>query len=124
MAASGLSIDTVDIISPDHYQRNGYPHREWALLRREAPIYWYDRTLGKPFWAVTKHEDIVTLSKQPRRLVNEPRLAVFPEEEAGGETRPEEEGRHLLIMDPPVHAQYRRLISSRFTPRALRADPC
>ncbi len=35
------NLDTLDIINPDHYQQNGYPHEEWALLRREAPIYWY-----------------------------------------------------------------------------------
>ncbi len=117
MAAPHLTLDTIDIIGPDHYQQNGYPHQEWALLRRQAPIYWYDRAGGDPFWAVTKHEDIITLSKQPRRLLNQPRLAVFPEEEEAGA----EEGQHLLIMDPPMHAQYRRLISKRFTPRALRA---
>ncbi len=72
------SLDTLDIISPDHYQQNGYPHEEWAMLRREAPIYWYTRTPGVPFWAVTKHRDIITISKQPRRLLNSPRLAVFP----------------------------------------------
>ncbi len=117
MAEHTLNLDTIDIISPDLYQQKGYPHEEWALLRREAPIFWYDRTAGEPFWAVTRHADIITLSKQPRRLLNEPRLAVFPEEEG---PRPEE-GQHLLTMDPPMHAKYRRLISSRFTPRALRA---
>jgi cytochrome P450 len=117
-----LSLDTIDIIGPDHYAKNGYPHEEWALLRREAPIYWYDRTPGIPFWAVTKHEDIVTLSKQPRRFQNGPRLAVFPPDPGQSEEeRPDEFGRHLLIMDPPQHHQYRRLISNRFTPRALRA---
>ena len=117
-----LSLDTFDIIGPDHYAGNGYPHAEWALLRREAPIYWDDRTPGIPFWAVTKHEDIVTLSKQPRRFQNGPRLAVFPPDPGQTEEeRPDEFGRHLLIMDPPQHSQYRRLISSRFTPRAMRA---
>ena len=66
------SLDTLDIISPDHYQQYGYPHEEWALLRREAPIYWYTRTPGVPFWAVTKYQDIITISKQPRRLLNSP----------------------------------------------------
>ena len=120
MPAEGLTLDTIDLVGADHYQRSGYPHAEWALLRREAPVYWYDRTQGEPFWAVTKYDDIITLSKQPRRFLNAPRLAVFPEEEAADERRPEEEGQHLLIMDPPQHAQYRRLISSLFTPRALR----
>ncbi len=120
MAEHALNLGTIDIISPDLYQQRGYPHEEWALLRQEAPIYWYDRTAGEPFWAVTKHADIITLSKQPKRLLNEPRLAVFPEEDDTG-PRPEEEGQHLLIMDPPMHSKYRRLISSHFTPRALRA---
>ena len=76
------SLDTLDIISPDHYQQHGYPHEEWAMLRREAPIYWYTRTPGVPFWAVTKYRDIIAVSKQPRRLLNSPRLAVFPGDEA------------------------------------------
>ncbi len=57
-----LSLDTLDIISPDHYQQHGYPHEEWALLRREAPIFWYTRTSGVPFGAVTKYQDIITIS--------------------------------------------------------------
>ena len=75
----------------------------------------------EPFWAVTKYDDIVWLSKQPKLFLNAPRLAVFPDEEAAGPSPPEEEPPHLLTMDPPTHHQYRRLISSRFTPCALRA---
>ncbi len=112
-----LSIDTVDIIGPDHYQQNGYPHAEWALLRREAPLYWFDRTDDDPFWAVTKHEDIVLLSRQPKKFLLNPRLAVFPD------FQPVEadDAHHLLTMDPPQHGAYRRLVSSAFTPRAIRA---
>ncbi|MEE8143587.1 MAG: cytochrome P450 [Planctomycetota bacterium] len=115
------SLDTLDIISPDHYQQHGYPHEEWALLRREAPIYWYTRTPGVPFWAVTKYQDIITISKQPRRLLNSPRLGAFPEaEERAGGISPQDVGRHLLIMDPPTHGKYRHLVSERFTPGAMR----
>jgi cholest-4-en-3-one 26-monooxygenase len=121
MSAQQLTRDTIDIIDPGHYQRNGYPHDEWALLRREAPVYWFGRTRGVPFWAITKHADIVALSKQPRILHNEPRLALFPDEEEASGGVGDEEGRHLLTMDPPMHGQYRRLISSQFTPRAVRA---
>jgi|GEM_PF-2615441 len=74
---AGLEMDALDIIGPDHYQQHGYPHAEWTLLRREAPISWFDRHEGPPFWAVTRHEDIVFLSKQPKRFQNGPRLAVF-----------------------------------------------
>jgi cytochrome P450 len=118
LTTQALSLETIDIISPDHYARNGYPHREWALLRREAPVYWFDRTDADPFWAVTRHADIVALSRQPRKFLNGPRLAVFPETDGPPE---EEIGRHLLIMDPPLHAMMRKVVSARFTPRALRA---
>ena len=30
MTAQPLSLETLDIIGPDHYQRGGYPHAEWA----------------------------------------------------------------------------------------------
>jgi cholest-4-en-3-one 26-monooxygenase len=114
-----LSLDTIDIIDPDHYQQNGYPHEEWTLLRREAPLYWFDRTDDDPFWAVTKHEDIVFLSRQPKRFLLNPRLAVFPDFQPPEAEDPD--AHHLLTMDPPEHGDYRRLVSSAFTPRAIRA---
>ena len=72
-----LSLDTLDFISPEHYAKNGYPHREWTYLRKHAPVFWYERPGFDPFWAVTKHSDIIWLSKHPKRLLNAPRLAVF-----------------------------------------------
>jgi cholest-4-en-3-one 26-monooxygenase len=115
------SLDCLDVIGPDHYARNGYPHAEWARLRRESPLHWFARpnpsTPG--FWAVTRHADVVWISKQPRRFLNAPRLAVLPD------IVPPEQGppppRHLLVMDPPDHARYRGLLSRRFSRRALRA---
>jgi len=113
-----VRLDSIDIISNDTYAQNGYPHAAWTLLRREAPVYWYERPGVVPFWAITKHEDIVRISRQPETFLNAPRLAVFPDLETG--TPPEEiPARHLLNMDPPEHGRFRRLVSARFTPRAL-----
>src|SRR6185295_1802617 len=109
---------TLDVASPEHYERNGYPHAEWTWLRHRAPVFWYDRPNVEPFWAITKHADIIELSKQPELFLNAPRLAVFTLD-----LPPPPEGavRHLLNMDPPDHARYRRLSSSWFTPRAIRS---
>jgi cytochrome P450 len=108
---------TLDVASPEHYERNGYPHPEWTWLRRHAPVFWYDRPNVEPFWAITKHADVIEISKQPELFVNAPRLAVFTRDLA---PPPEGTVRHLLNMDPPDHARYRRLASSWFTPRAIR----
>jgi len=108
---------TLDVASPEHYERNGYPHPEWTWLRRNAPVFWYERDNVEPFWVLTKHADIVEVSKQPTLFLNAPRLAVFTTD-----LPPPPEGtvRHLLNMDPPDHARHRRLSSHWFTPRAMR----
>jgi cholest-4-en-3-one 26-monooxygenase len=117
MLDSNLTLSTIDIISEQAYADGGYPHEAWALLRREDPIHWYERPGVIPFWAVTRLDDIVRISKNPQVFQNAPRMAVFPELETG-----EEDAffaRHLLNMDPPEHAKYRRVVSSHFTPRAV-----
>jgi cholest-4-en-3-one 26-monooxygenase len=117
---NGLSLQDIDIVGNRTFGEHGYPHDAWTLLRREAPVYWYDRPeVRPPFWAITKHADIVTVSRQPRLFLNEPRLAVFPEiPELDPAERP---ARHLLNMDPPDHAKFRKLASARFTPRAVQS---
>ena len=45
----GLSLDNVDVISPEHYEKNGYPHPEWTYLRKHAPVYYFDRGRYEPF---------------------------------------------------------------------------
>ena len=117
MSADALP-GTLDVIGPDTFARNGYPHAAWKRLRQEAPIHWFALPGGVGFWAVTKRADIVWVSKQPGRFLNGPRLAIFEEgAPVEGERRL---ARHLLNMDPPGHASYRKLTSQTFTPRAIR----
>ena len=118
MAGSDPDLGALDVATSDHYERGGYPHREWALLRRFAPVYRYERANVEPFWAVTKHADVVLLGKQPELFLNAPRLAVFTLDLP---PPPEGTTRHLLTMDPPDHAKYRNVAAKRFTPRAVRA---
>lgn len=116
-AIADISLDELDIVGPQTYADHGYPHEAWARLRRERPVYWHDRNDEcRPFWAITKHADIVKISRQPNLLRNAPRLAVFPE---GPPTERGPVTRHLLNMDPPDHAVFRKLVSPWFTPRTI-----
>ena len=36
---------TLDVATGEHYEQNGYPHREWTWLRRHAPV--FARTLRR-----------------------------------------------------------------------------
>jgi cytochrome P450 len=108
----------LDPISAAHYERNGYPYAEWAWLRKHDPVAWIEFPDYDPFWAITKHADVIELSKQPALLENAPRLAVFSNQFV---EPPEATVRHLLTMDPPDHGKYRNVTSKQFTPRSVRA---
>jgi cholest-4-en-3-one 26-monooxygenase len=114
---SADSLTALDVIGPDTFAENGYPHAAWKRLRRHAPVRWFDLPGGVGFWSVVRRADIVWLSKQPERFRNAPRLAIF--EEGGPVER--REVRHLLNMDPPEHARFRSAASSWFTPRAIQS---
>jgi cholest-4-en-3-one 26-monooxygenase len=60
-----LTLENLDIINPDLYVQRGYPYEEWALLRKEAPVFRYERPAVEPFWAITRHADLVNVSRQP-----------------------------------------------------------
>jgi cytochrome P450 len=114
-AAATTAPESFNLVHPDDYARHGYPHEIWRRLRREDPVHWYDRTAGIPFWAITKHADVIEVSKQPDRFVNGKRLVISHQpEQRDGRFPPT-----LIELDPPKHGIYRQLVSKRFTPRYL-----
>jgi cytochrome P450 len=119
--ATEFPLDTIDIISPDHYQKNGYPHAEWTFLRKHHPVFYVERPRVDSFWAITRAADIKEISIQPRLWLNGPRLAVFMLDEGADGPPPELPLKHLLNMDPPEHSEYRTILSRYFTPRSVRA---
>ncbi len=108
----------IEIIDPDYYQQNGYPHKYWNRLRENAPIAYCQHPKLRPFYAVTRYEDIVTISKKPGTFLNAPLLSVQPENDEDVLSRV----RTLLNMDPPDHRIYRKLMSAYFTKRRLNED--
>ena len=132
--AEALSLENLSITDTSRYVARGYPWAEFDLLRREAPIYWYDRPDVEPFWAVARYEDVLTVSKHSDVFVNTQRLRIFPKaQEVFSRRRREELEREFgdrarrrytlsfIDMDDPEHAAYRNLTNRQFTPRAMRA---
>lgn len=112
-----LTLETIDIIDPDLYVQRGYPHDEWAFLRREAPVFHYERPNVDPFWAVTKHADIIKISRDPALFRSGQYIFVTVKEPNG--LQDEIVLRQLLNMNPPEHGAYRSVVNRRFTPRAV-----
>ena len=103
---------------PAAYADEARFHAACAQLRREAPVVRVEAPGFNPFWAVTKHEDVMEISRQPDRWLNAPRPALGPElrDEKRGTDMPI---RTLVQMDPPDHLQYRHVSAAWFKPRSI-----
>jgi cytochrome P450 len=105
-----------NLIHPGDYARSGYPHEDFARLRREDPVHFYRASDEISFWAITKHADLLEVSKQPTKFLSNPMLTIQLEIDINAERFPDT----LINLDPPKHQVYRRLVSSRFTPGYLK----
>ncbi len=127
-----ITLDNMDIHTPRRYAELGFPWAEWDLLRREAPIHWYERNDVEPFWAITRHADVMTISGHSRIFINggpRLRLTLKHETELGrggldafGATRgwDPNEPPDLVFMDDPRHRQVRKASSGAFTQGCMR----
>ncbi len=125
MATTPLPTDASDVIHPGCYGASGYPHAVWRRLRREAPVHRVESEGFDPFWAITRHADIVAVSKRPDIFLNAPRMAMMhnavrPPEALRRGVEFKSRLRMLLTMDNPEHRAYRNLAKGWFSPNALR----
>jgi cytochrome P450 len=115
-----MAAPEIDLVDPDVYERGGMPHGQFAWLREHAPVFWHhgDRERGWPgFWAITRHEDVVRVSRHPEIFSRE-RLALF--DEMPGEDLSLQQ-MMMLNQDPPEHSRKRGIVNRGFTPRAIGA---
>jgi cytochrome P450 len=96
-----------------------------AILREKRQVSWQRPAEGMAtlpgrkdpgYWAVTRHTDVVTVSRDPETYSSAKGIQIedVPEEitEAAGS---------FLGMDHPRHTKLRRLVSTAFSPRRVRA---
>jgi cytochrome P450 len=89
----------------------GDPFPAFRRLRAEAPIHWH-ATPG--FWAVTRHEDVVAVSRDPTTFCSSRGILLSDLE------RPIVPRQSIIYIDPPEHAKYRKLVQPVFSPGRLR----
>ena len=103
---------------------NGQPFDIFKRLREEAPIYWHEESLDfEPgFWALTKHEDIVKVSKDPMTFSSAVggHLMTMGDPEVVDPSAIAAIIGNMIGMDPPDHQIYRKMVAPSFTPKAIR----
>ena len=131
MTSSAASLDQINLLDAGSYAERGYPWEEWALLRREAPVYRFERQGAEPFWAITRYRDIQRISRDPETFSSDVQLFVAESdgeaEDDGGrdgaEADEQDDGpdvKLMINMDPPEHGRYRGYVNRRFSPRGMR----
>ncbi|MCU1428296.1 MAG: Cytochrome [Actinomycetia bacterium] len=109
-----MNLDDIDLLASTWGREE--PHEMFALLRRDAPVFRHREPDGDSFWAITKHADVLAISRDSDTFSSE----------LGGtfiDTQTDEmlakSRLSILNMDPPKHHQLRRLVSKGFTPRMI-----
>lgn len=110
-----VDVDPFELVDPDRYARRGYPHDVWTRLRAEAPVAYFAPEGYEPFWAITKHADVMEIAKQPLRFSSAQGINL----RRAGEVMPPTD--LVVMVDPPRHGPLRRAANARFTPRGVRA---
>ena len=111
------------IAYPETYADEKELHDIFTFMRKNDPVSWVEPDQYRPFWAITKHEDIIEIEKQNELFINDPRTTLMdiPTEDAIKEFTG---GSHLLVrslvhMDNPDHQLYRSLTQKWFAPPNL-----
>jgi cholest-4-en-3-one 26-monooxygenase len=112
-----------DLTDPDLYA-DRVPQAELAELRRAAPIWWNPQPSDMGFnddgfWAVTRHRDVVAISRDSDTFSSFENTAIVRFQ--SGNTRDQIEMQRVIMLniDPPHHTKVRGIVSRGFTPRAI-----
>lgn len=114
------------VINPVAYGDWEPLHQQLAWARTNMPLGVAENPNHDPFWLVTRHADIMAISRDPQRFANGIRPTVLTDRDGEALARaatPNNDGhliRSLVQMDAPDHMKYRLLTQSWFMPKNLK----
>jgi len=119
-----------DFTDPGLNEKN-IPHDEFLALRKKAPVFWIEQEQGSRdgmseesgtgYWAVSKHADVLAVSKNSKDFSTAENGAIIRFQEGMLREQVELQRVMLINQDPPEHTATRQIISRGFTPRAIGA---
>ena len=102
----------IDLLSPESFAA-GHPFAQYRWLRDNAPVFWHEEPAGPGFWAVTRHKDVWTVDRDFQNFSSEPTVMI--QDPAAEQAMGFGGYKMMLMMDPPQHTAYRKLIRNEFT---------
>jgi cytochrome P450 len=114
------------LVSPKAYAEWDGLHNKFSWARTNAPLAVAENDEFDPFWAVTRHADILEVSRNNKIFASGERMTTLTQREAETLARaatPNGDGhlvKSLVQMDSPEHMKYRLLTQQWFMPKNLR----
>jgi cytochrome P450 len=111
------------LADPTAYADDARLHAALAHLRANEPVAWVDNPPYRPFWAITKHADIMAIDRANDLFLSEPRplLATAAADDYMAAQMEAGMGiRTLIHMDDPHHRKVRAIGADWFRPKAMR----
>jgi cytochrome P450 len=127
-SAEALHQAALLLVSPEAHADDRRIDAAGTLLRRYAPVYWLDEGDIRPFWAVTRYADVLSVERRPHLFSAAPRTLLTGR--AAEAALCQRAGKPQLIrgliqMDRPDHSAYRALAQPNFSREGLaRFDAC
>ncbi len=123
-----MSTRTMDdaakvLADPTAYADDERLHAALTHLRVHRPVAWVDNPPYRPFWAITKHADIMAIERDNELFLSEPRPLLAAAEADDALKAQLEAGiglRTLIHMDDPHHRKVRAIGADWFRPKAMR----
>jgi len=119
-----ITDDAAGVLAdPRAYADEQRLHQSLAHLRAHAPVSWVDVEGFRPFWAITKHADVMDIERCNDLFVNAPRpfLTTAALDDKLLADRDAGIGLSTLIhMDDPHHRDMRKIGADWFRPKAMR----
>jgi cytochrome P450 len=119
-----MSTPTMDdaarvLADPQAYADEPALHAALTHLRANAPVSWVEVQDYRPFWAITKHADVLDIERDNLLFTNWPRPVLTTTE--GDELQAAAGVRTLIHLDDPQHRMVRAIGADWFRPKAMRA---
>ena len=111
------------LADPTAYSDDERLHAALSFLRATNPVARVDHPPYRPFWAITKHADIMAIERDNELFISEPRPLLMPAEQEDVLKAQVEAGiglRTLIHMDDPHHRKVRTIGADWFRPKAMR----
>src|SRR5438552_9432298 len=112
LAEQHISLDTIDVSDPAHYQNDTWQPL-FARLRREDPVHYCAESAYGPYWSVTRYSDIMAVELDHSSYSSE-LGGIQVIDQPLGMTLP-----NFIRMDPPRHTAQRKTVAPVASPRAL-----